>query len=157
MNIQQLILQNTKDRYTMELKYVDDENIKEQIMKIVEKLEKPSNNKIDTFNNKMNEMEKLTMKKQFYRLKKLQKVNLIKDYYKSKNVDDDKLENFAENIMELLENSTLKNKDIEYDMENTKIKNINKMTIENNELKYIKTVKTVKTVKRKTKSESDSD
>ncbi len=154
MNIQQLILQNTKDRYTMELKYVDDENIKEQIMKIVEKLEKPSNNKIDTFNNKMNEMEKLTMKKQFYRLKKLQKVNLIKDYYKSKNVDDDKLENFAENIMELLENSTLKNKDIEYDMENTKIKNINKMTIENNELKYIKTVKTVK---RKTKSESDSD
>jgi hypothetical protein len=154
MNIQQLILQNTKDRYTMELKYVDDENIKEQIMKIVEKLEKPSNNKIDTFNNKMNEMEKLTMKKQFYRLKKLQKVNLIKDYYKSKNVDDDKLENFAENIMELLENSTLKNKDIEYDMENTKIKNINKMTIENNELKYIKTVKTVK---RKTKSVSDSD
>jgi len=148
MDIPGLIIQNTISRYNLEMNYSDNEDDINDIKKIIEKLQKPLQNKVDTFNNKINELDRLTMKKQFYRLKKQQKFNLIKEYYKSKNIEDDRLENFAENIMELLENSTLKNKDIEYDMENIKIINIDKMIIENGELKFVKSAKNVKTTKK---------
>ena len=105
----------------------------------------------------MDEFEKLTMKKQFYRLKLEQKKNLIKDYFKTKNIEDDKLENFSDNIIELIGNNTLKNKDIEYDMNDIKIKNINKIDIVDNELKFIKQVKQTKQVKKKTLEKNDSD
>lgn len=158
MDIQKLINTNKIDRYTIEIEYTDDEN-KEHLKKIIEKLNKPLQNKLNTFNNKMDELEKLTMKKQFFRLKLEQKKNLIKDYFKTKNIEDGKLENFADNIIELIGNNTLKNKDIEYDMNDIKIKNINKIDIVNNELKFIKQSKTkqVKTKQVKTKQAKKND
>jgi len=155
MDIQKLINTNKIDRYTIEIEYTDDEN-KEHLKKIIEKLNKPLQNKLNTFNNKMDELEKLTMKKQFFRLKLEQKKNLIKDYFKTKNIEDGKLENFADNIIELIGNNTLKNKDIEYDMNDIKIKNINKIDIVNNELKFIKQSKT-KQVKTKQAKKNDSE
>jgi hypothetical protein len=156
MDIQKLINTNKIDRYTIEIEYTDDEN-KEHLKKIIEKLNKPLQNKLNNFNNKMDEYEKLTMKKQFYRLKLEQKKNLIKDYFKTKNIEDDKLENFADNIIELIGNNTLKNKDIEYDMNDIKIKNINKIDIVDNELKFIKQVKQTKQVKKKILEKNDSE
>lgn len=155
MDIQKLINTNKIDRYTIEIEYTDDEN-KEQLKKIIEKLNKPLQNKLNTFNNKMDELEKLTMKKQFFRLKLEQKKNLIKDYFKRKNIEDGKLENFADNIIELIGNNTLKNKDIEYDMNDIKIKNIDKIDIVNNELKFTKQSKT-KQVKTKQVKKNDSE
>jgi translation elongation factor EF-G len=72
MDIHKLINTNKIDRYTIEIEYTDDEN-KEHLKKIIEKLNKPLQNKLNNFNNKMDEYEKLTMKKQFYRLKLEQK------------------------------------------------------------------------------------
>jgi hypothetical protein len=156
MDIQKLINTNKIERYSIEIEYTDDEN-KEQIKKIIEKLNKPLQNKLNTFNTKMDELEKLTMKKQFYRLKLEQKRNLIKEYFKTKNIEDNKLDNFADNIIELIGNNTLKNKDIEYDMNDIKIKNINKIDIVNNELKFIKQAKKTKQVKKKLTDKDDSE
>jgi len=143
MDIHKLINTNKIDRYINEIQYTDEEN-KEHIKKIIEKLNKSLQNKLNTFNDKMEEIEKLTMKKYFYRLKIEQKKILIKEYFKTKNIEDNKLDNFTDNIIELIENSTLKNKDIEYDMNDIKIKNINKIDIINNELKFITQTKQIK-------------
>ncbi len=139
MDIQKIILNNTKDRYLLELEYTEDETIKQEILNIITKLEKPLQNKIQNFNNKINELEQLSMKKQFYRLKTPQKINLLKDYYISQNVDLDKIEDFANEIIKMIEDDVIKNKDIEYDIDNIKITKINRIEIVNNELKYIKT------------------
>lgn len=155
MDIQKLINTNKIDRYTIEIKYTDDKN-KEQLKKIIEKLNKSLQNKLNTFNTKMDELEKLTMKKQFYRLKLEQKKNLIKKYFKTKNIEDKKLDNFADNIIELIKNNILKNKDIDYDMNDIKIKNINKIEIINNELKFIKETKKTKQVKKKLSEKDES-
>lgn len=146
MDIQKIILNNTRDRYLLELQYTEDEDIKKEINNIILKLEKPLENKIQNFNNKINELEQLSMKKQFYRLKAPQKINLLKDYYITQNVDLDKVEIFANEIIKMIETDVIKNKDVEYDIENTKILKINKIEIINNELKFIKTKVSKKSV-----------
>ena len=82
--IQNIILHNTKSRYELELEYTEDENIKKEILNIISKLDKPMQNNVETFDNKINQLEQLSMKKQFYRLKAPQKINLLKQYFISK-------------------------------------------------------------------------
>jgi hypothetical protein len=155
--IQNIILNNTKSRYELELEYTDDETIKKEILNIISKLDKPMQNKIETFDNKINQLEQLSMKKQFYRLKTPQKINLLKQYFISKNVDLDKIEAFAQNIIELIDDDKIKNKDIEYDIENIKITNINKIELIDNELTLIKTKAKPQKKEKKDEEQNNSD
>lgn len=138
MDIQKIILNNKKDRYLLELEYTEDEDIKKEIQNIINNLDKPLENKIVKFDNKIDEFEILSMKKNFYRLKKPQKIKLLNNYFKSKNVPEININNLSDNILELISNDTLKNKDIIYDIDNIEIKNINKIEIVDNNIKYIK-------------------
>jgi hypothetical protein len=153
MDIQKIILNNTKDRYLLELKYTEDDDIKNEINNIITKLEKPLQNKIENFNNKINELEQLSMKKQFYRLKTPQKINLLKNYFISQNIDLDKIDILANDLIQMIEKDIIKNKDVEYDIENVKIIKLNKVEIVNNELKFIKS-KTTKNSSSKKSIES---
>lgn len=157
MDIQKIILNNTKDRYLLELQYTEDEDIKKEINNIIIKLEKPLENKIQNFNNKINELEQLSMKKQFYRLKAPQKINLLKTYFILQNIDLDKVDKLADELIKMINDDVIKNKDIEYDIENTKILKINKIEIVNNELKFIKTKVCKKTVESKESKEEKKD
>jgi len=125
MDVSQLIIRNKRERYELELEFTEDETTKNQIQSILQKLEKPEESKIDKFDNKIDQIELLSMKKQFYRLKEPQKINRLEKYFTEKNNiagSDSKI--FANQIVELLNNSTLKSKDIEYDPNNAIIKNI---------------------------------
>jgi len=128
MDISTLVIQNKKDRYNLEMEYTESEDIKKEIQTIINKLEIPSENKITKFDDKINEIEELSMKKLFYRLKEPQKINRIKKYFiNNLKISDDKAELFSSQIIELLNNSTLKSKDIIYDSQKaeiTEIKNI---------------------------------
>ena len=135
MDISTLVIQNKKDRYNLEIEYTESEDVKKEIQNIINKLDLPSVNKITKFDDKINEIEELSMKKLFYRLKEPQKINRIKKYFiDNLKISDDKATLFASQIIELLNNSTLKSKDILYDStkaEITEIKNIE--LIKNNE------------------------
>ena len=128
MDISTLVIQNKKDRYNLEMEYTESEDVKKEIHTIINKLELPSENKITKFDDKINEIEELSMKKLFYRLKEPQKINRIKKYFiNNLKISDDKAELFSSQIIELLNNSTLKSKDIIYDSQKaeiTEIKNI---------------------------------
>jgi hypothetical protein len=128
MDISTLVIQNKKDRYNLEMEYTESDDVKKEINTIINKLELPSENKITKFDDKINEIEELSMKKLFYRLKEPQKLNRIKKYFINHlKLSDDKATLFASQIIELLNNSTLKSKDIIYDStkaEITEIKNI---------------------------------
>lgn len=128
MDISTLVIQNKKDRYNLEMEYTESEDVKKEIQNIINKLELPSVNKITKFDDKINEIEELSMKKLFFRLKEPQKINRIKKYFiDNLKISDDKATLFASHIIELLNNSTLKSKDILYDStkaEITEIKNI---------------------------------
>ena len=69
MDISHLIIHNKKKRYELELDHTEDEKIKEEIKYILSELEKPIENKIIKFNDKIDQIEILSMKKQFSRLK----------------------------------------------------------------------------------------
>jgi hypothetical protein len=93
------------------------------------------------------------MKKQFYRLKAPQKINLLKTYFISQNIDLDKIDKLAEDLIKMIADDSIKNKDIDYDIENIKILKINKIQIINNELKIIKT----KVSKKSTEIKEDKE
>jgi len=128
MDISTLVIQNKKDRYILEMEYTENDDIKKEIQNIINKLVLPSESKITKFDDKINEIEELSMKKLFYRLKEPQKINRITKYFiNNHKISEDKAELFSSQIMELLNNSTLKSKDIIYDLikaEITEIKNI---------------------------------
>ena len=125
MDISQLIIRNKRERYELELEYTEDETTKNQIQIILQKLEKPTESKIDKFDNKIDQIELLSMKKQFYRLKEPQKINRLEKYFIEKhNITEVDSKIFANQIVELLNNSTLKSKDIDYDANNAVINNI---------------------------------
>lgn len=130
MDISTLIIQNKKDRYLLEIQYTENEKIINELKDIIKKLDKPNENNIDKFNNKIDEMEKLSLKKLFYRLKEPQKKNLIHKYIINKlQISSEKADIFSENILELLTNTTLKSKDIIYDIENAEITDIKNIEI----------------------------
>jgi hypothetical protein len=154
--ITNLIVDNIKFRYELELQFVDTDEEKNEINKIISKYNNTSETKIDTFNDKIDQIDNLTMKKLFYRLKEPQKINRLNIYFKNKyNLSDKEAEINSNNIIELLKNDMLKNKDIEYDVENTKIINIKNIDF-NEETKLItiitkqSKIKEVKTKKSKT-------
>ena len=125
MDVLQLIIRNKRERYELELEFTEDETTKNQIQSILQKLEKPEESKIDKFDNKIDQIELLSMKKQFYRLKEPQKINRLEKYFTEKhNITGSDSEIFANQIVELLNNSTLKSKDIDYDLNNAIINNI---------------------------------
>lgn len=136
MDISTLVIQNKKDRYILEMEYTENEDIKKEIHNIINKLDLPSENKISKFNNKINEIEELSMKKIFYRLKEPQKINRIKKYLINLlKISEDKAELFSSQILELLNKSLLKSKDIIYDSskaEITDIKNIDLIKTDDN-------------------------
>ena len=64
--INTLIIDNIKYRYALELQYVETDEEKQEINKILSRYNKSTEKKIDEFNNKMDQIELLTMKKLFY-------------------------------------------------------------------------------------------
>lgn len=139
--ITNLIVDNIKFRYELELQFVDTDEERNEINKIISKYNNTSEIKIDTFNEKIDQIDNLTMKKLFYRLKEPQKINRLNIYFKTKyNLSDDEAEKNSLNIIELLKNDILKNKDIEYDVENIKIIDIKNIDF-NEETKLISVVK----------------
>jgi hypothetical protein len=128
MDISTLVIQNKKDRYNLEMEYTESEDVRKEIQNIINKLELPSENKITRFDDKINEIEELSMKKLFYRLKEPQKINRIKKYLLNYlKVSEEQSELFSLQIIELMNNFLLKSKDIIYDStkaEITDIKNI---------------------------------
>ena len=154
--ITNLIVDNIKFRYQLELQFVDTDEERKEIDKIISKYNNTSETKIDTFNDKIDQIDNLTMKKLFYRLKEPQKINRLNIYFKNKyNLSDSEANINSTNIIELLKNDMLKNKDIEYDVENIKITDIKNIDF-NEETKLIsiiikqKQIKEVKTKKSKT-------
>ena len=141
MDISTLIIQNKKDRYLLEIQYTENETIINELKDIIKKLDKPNENNIDKFNNKIDEMEKLSLKKLFYRLKEPQKKKLIETYFINKlQISNEKADIFSKNIIELLTNTTLKSKDIIYDIENAEITDIKNIEIiKNNDNIELKT------------------
>jgi hypothetical protein len=142
--IHNIIVDNIKQRYEKELQYTDTEEEINEIKKILQKYDNISKKKIDVFDNKMNEIELLTMKKLFYRLKEPHKINRLKLYFTEKyNMNEEISQKSANTIIELLNSNTLKSKDIEYDVENIKVTNIKYITYDDNThiIKFIKTNK----------------
>ena len=164
--INTLIIDNIKYRYALELQYVETDEEKQEINKILSRYDKSTEKKIDEFNNKMDQIELLTMKKLFYRLKDSQKINRLNLYFKNKyNLSDEESEKNSNNIIELLKTDILKNKDINYDIENIKIIDIKNIDFDS-ETKLIKFIKTQKPIKKekstkakpnKTTKSDDSD
>jgi hypothetical protein len=164
--INTLIIDNIKYRYALELQYVETDEEKQEINKILSRYDKSTEKKIDEFNNKMDQIELLTMKKVFYRLKDSQKINRLNLYFKNKyNLSDEESEKNSNNIIELLKTDILKNKDINYDVNNIKIVDINNIDFDS-ETKLIKFIKTQKPIKKekstkakpnKTTKSDDSD
>ena len=146
--IQNLIIINNKQRYELELQYVESDFEKTEINKILAKYNKITEKKIDIFDNKIDELEILSMKKLFYRLKPLQKSNRIKKYLKDTyNLSDDDAQKNTDNILELLITNMLKSKDILYDTDTVQITNIE--NVEWDEItKIIKLSKKQKVVKK---------
>lgn len=125
MDISQLIIFNKRERYELELEYTEDEITKKQIQTILQKLQIPVESKIDKFDNKIDQIEILSMKKQFFRLKEPQKINRLEKYFTEKhNINESDSKKFANQIVELLNDSTLKSKDVDYDSGNAIINNI---------------------------------
>ena len=150
--IHNIIIDNIKQRYITELEYVETEEEKNEIKKILQKYNKISEKKIDIFDNKMNEIELLTMKKLFYRLKEPQKINRLKPYFIEKyNLSNEEATKNAEQIIELLNSDMLKNKDINYDVDNIKVIDIKNIDFDNSTkmIKIIKLIKSQKSVKNK--------
>jgi hypothetical protein len=146
--INTLIIDNIKYRYALELQYVETDEEKQEINKILSRYDKSTEKKIDEFNNKMDQIELLTMKKLFYRLKDSQKINRLNLYFKNKyNLSDEESEKNSNNIIELLKTDILKNKDINYDVDNIKIVDINNIDFDS-ETKLIKFIKTQKPIKK---------
>jgi len=138
--INNMIIDNIKFRYQLELQFVDTDEERNEINKIISKYNNTSETKIDTFNDKMDQIDNLTMKKLFYRLKEPQKINRLNIYFKDKyNLSDNEANINSTNIIELLKNDMLKNKDIEYDVENIKIINIKNINF-NEETKLLSVI-----------------
>ena len=114
-----------------------------------------SKSNIDKFNEKFNKIDELTLKKQFYRLNEIQKINKLQEYFKNiKNINDDTINtSLATNILELISNKKLKNSDIEYNIENTIINNIKNIEITDNKIEINVSKKSTvnKTLKKKNK------
>jgi hypothetical protein len=154
--INTLIIDNIKYRYTLELQYVETDEEKQEINKILSRYDKSTEKKIDEFNNKMEQIELLTMKKLFYRLKDSQKINRLNLYFKNKyNLSDEESEKNSNNIIELLKTDILKNKDINYDIENIKIIDIKNIDFDT-ETKLIKFIKTQRPIKKEKSTKAKS-
>ena len=119
------------------------------------KLEKPIENKINKFDDKIDQIEILSMKKQFYRLKEPQKINRIEKYFINKHtLSEADANKFANQIIELFNNSTLKSKDVDYDPSNAIINNITGIEIiTDNEKLELKLANKPKTIVKKKKIE----
>jgi hypothetical protein len=129
--INNIIIDNIKSRYMTELEYVETEEERNEIKKLLQKYDKVVEKKINIFDKKMNEIDMLTMKKQFLRLKEPQKINrLILFFTENYNMTEKESEKNTDNIMELLTTGSLKNKDIEYDIDNIRITNINNISVD---------------------------
>ncbi len=165
-DIQKIIKNNKIYRFAMELQYTENDESKQLLKNILENFEQTVNednsivtNKIITksnvekFNDKLNKIDNITLKKQFYRLNEIQKINKLQEYFKiKKNIEDDNLTHkFAEEILELIKNDKLKNKDIEYIIDDTIINDIKNIDIVDNKLQIITKSKNVvkKTLKKK--------
>ena len=129
--INNIVIDNIKSRYNTELEYVETEEERTEIKKLLQKYDKFSEKKINVFDKKMNEIDMLTMKKQFYRLKEPQKINrLVLFFTETYNMTEENSQKSTDIIINLLNEGTLKNKDIEYDIDNIKITNINNISVD---------------------------
>lgn len=154
--INNIVIDNIKSRYNTELEYVETEEERTEIKKLLQKYNKFSEKKINIFDKKMNEIDMLTMKKQFYRLKEPQKINrLVLFFTETYNMSEENSQKSTDIIINLLNEGTLKNKDIEYDIDNIKITNINNISVDK-ETQTISFFVQKKTVVKKEKQEEVS-
>ena len=129
--INNIVIDNIKSRYNTELEYVETEEERTEIKKLLQKYDKFSEKKINVFDKKMNEIDMLTMKKQFYRLKEPQKINrLVLFFTETYNMTEENSQKSTDIIINLLNEGTLKNKDIDYNIDNIKITNINNISVD---------------------------
>lgn len=167
-DIQKIIKNNKIYRFALELQYTDNDESKILLKEILQNFEQDVNDdftintvktnsksNIDKFNEKFNKIDELTLKKQFYRLNEIQKINKLQEYFKNiKNINDDTINtSLATNILELISNKKLKNSDIEYNIENTIINNIKNIEITDNKIEINVSKKSTvnKTLKKKNK------
>lgn len=165
-DIQKIIKNNKIYRFAMELQYTENDESKQLLKNILENFEQTVNDdnsivtnktvtksNVEKFNDKLNKIDNITLKKQFYRLNEIQKINKLQEYFKiKKNIDDDNLtEQFAKEILELIKNDKLKNKDIEYIIDDTVVNDIKNIDIVDNKLQIVtKTKNSIKkTLKKK--------
>jgi hypothetical protein len=154
--INNIVIDNIKSRYNTELEYVETEEERTEIKKLLQKYDKFSEKKINIFDKKMNEIDMLTMKKQFYRLKEPQKINrLVLFFTETYNMSEENSQKSTDIVINLLNEGTLKNKDIEYDIDNIKITNINNISVDK-ETQTISFFVQKKTVVKKEKQEEVS-
>ena len=165
-DIQKIIKNNKIYRFALELQYTENDESKQLLKNILENFEQTVNednsivtnktvtkSNVEKFNDKMNKIDNITLKKQFYRLNEIQKINKLQEYFKiKKNIDDNNLtQKFAEEILELIKNDKLKNKDIEYKIDDTIVNDIKNIDIVDNKLQIVTKTKNVvkKTLKKK--------
>jgi hypothetical protein len=165
-DIQKIIKNNKIYRFAMELQYTENDESKQLLKNILENFEQTVNednsivtnktvtkSNVEKFNDKMNKIDNITLKKQFYRLNEIQKINKLQEYFKiKKNIKDDNLTHkFAEEILELIKNDKLKNKDIEYIIDDTIINDIKNIDIIDDKIQIVTKTKNVvkKTLKKK--------
>lgn len=165
-DIQKIIKNNKIYRFALELQYTENDESKQLLKNILENFEQTvdednsivtnksvTKSNIEKFNDKMNKIDNITLKKQFYRLNEIQKINKLQEYFKiKKNIDDDLIsQKFAEEILQLIKEDKLKNKDIEYIIDDTIVNDIKNIDIVDNKLQIITKSKKVfkKTLKKK--------
>ena len=158
-DIQKIIKNNKIYRFALELQYTENDDSKILLKQILQNFEQninddytintlKSNSKsnVEKFNDKFNKIDELTLKKQFYRLNEIQKINKLKEYFKNnKNIDDDKiLQSNAEAILEFIKDKKLKNADVEYNIDSTTIINIKNIDIVDDKIIIAAVKKTLK-------------
>jgi hypothetical protein len=169
-DIQKIIKNNKIYRFALELQYTENDESKQLLKNILENFEQTvdednsivtnksvTKSNIEKFNDKMNKIDNITLKKQFYRLNEIQKINKLQEYFKiKKNIDDDLIsQKFAEEILQLIKEDKLKNKNIEYIIDDTIVNNIKNIDIVDNKLQIItKSKKIVKKTLKKIISDS---
>ena len=154
--INNIVIENIKSRYNTELEYVETEEERNEIKKLLQKYDKLSEKKINVFDKKMNEIDMLTMKKQFYRLKEPQKINrLVLFFTETHNMTEESAQKNTDIIINLLNEGTLKSKDIDYDIDNIKITQIKNICVDK-EKNNISFIAQKKSVSKKEKTEEES-
>lgn len=157
--IDQIVIENKIFRFASELQYIEDDNRKYLLRKILRKLQNDNSDKsskareeIAKITQKINENQ---MKKKWFRLTNEQKTEQIKKYFEKKIEDVEKRDNEIKKVLDMLELESLKNKDIVYNEKEGYIENIEYEKEKNKKKEKSKVKAKVKVKENNDTSESD--